>query len=331
MNPSKLARNIMVTKVTTLSPRQHVLNGIARLLRQKISGAPVVDAEGRYVGVFSEKCCMRVLKATATLASRQKQSLRQPLARQFMTTRLTTLRPNMEVFEAVGLLLRHRISGAPVLDESGNYLGIFSEKGSMRALIDAAYEQLPARPVSAFVDDDPQRTIGEDLDLLSVAQIFLDTPYRRLPVLHEGRLVGQVSRRDVLRAQHHLSKYLADPDQALAEFSQSIDSEEATAGDVQARAQEQSPGDEGFLIQGFMDTKALSTSPDADLLSLAEIFLDTPYRRLPVVSGDKLNGQVSRRDVLSATYDLMAIAPPAEYNLLYLSALVDRTDAPPLG
>ena len=50
------------------------------------------------------------------------------------------------------------------------------------------------------MDKDRQRIISEDLDLMSIAQIFLDTPYRRLPVLREDTLIGQVSRRDVIRA-----------------------------------------------------------------------------------------------------------------------------------
>ena len=56
---------------------------------------------------------------------------------------------------------------------------------------------------------------------------------------------------------------------------------------------------------------------------MAQIFFDTPYRRLPVLRDERLMGQVSRRDLLSATHDLMAIAsPPPEKALLYLSALV---------
>ena len=77
-----------------------------------------------------------------------------------------------------------------------------------------------------------------------------------------------------------------------------------------------------------MDTKAHTITQETDLLSIAQIFLNTNYRRLPVLSDGKLVGQVSRRDVLHATYDLMAVAPQREATLLYLSALVDRGDAP---
>ena len=98
---------------------------------------------------------------------------------------------------------RVTISGAPVVDGSGKYLGVFADKCSMQVIMDAAYEQLPSSEVRLFMDTGAQ-TIEPDTHLLSIAQIFLLTPYRRLPVLENGELVGQVSRRDVLKAAHSL-------------------------------------------------------------------------------------------------------------------------------
>ncbi|MEM6655211.1 MAG: CBS domain-containing protein [Planctomycetota bacterium] len=122
------------------------------------------------------------------------------VARDFMVTRLVTLRPEMDVLDAVRLLLKNRISGAPVIEPDGRYLGVFSEKCSMQVLLDAAYEQLPTNEVRAFMDTQP-RTISPETQLLSIAQLFLLTNYRRLPVVDDdGMLLGQVSRRDVLSA-----------------------------------------------------------------------------------------------------------------------------------
>ena len=121
-------------------------------------------------------------------------------AREFMVTKLITLRPDMEVFDAVQMLLRNRISGAPVVGPRGEYLGVFSERCSMQVLLDAAYEQLPSNHVGAFMDTEA-KTIAPETQLLSIAQVFLLTNFRRLPVVDEdGHLMGQVSRRDVLHA-----------------------------------------------------------------------------------------------------------------------------------
>jgi len=122
------------------------------------------------------------------------------VARQFMATKLVTLHPDEDALSAIKKLLHHRISGAPVVDNEGNFLGIFSEKTSMRFILDAAYSQLPSNRVSAFMNTDIQRLITADTDWLQCAQIFLSTPYRRLPVLEGSKLIGQVSRRDLLNA-----------------------------------------------------------------------------------------------------------------------------------
>ncbi|MCC9604973.1 CBS domain-containing protein [Blastopirellula sp. JC732] len=117
-----------------------------------------------------------------------------------MATKLVTLRPEDDALDAIRKLLQYRISGAPVVDDAGNYLGVFSEKTSMSFLLDAMYEQLPSNEVRAFMNTDPNRTVDEEADLLQCIQIFKSTEYRRLPVLRDGKLVGQISRRDVLNA-----------------------------------------------------------------------------------------------------------------------------------
>ena len=210
MDRPKLAKDIVVTKLVTLPPDRDVFKAMGLLLKHRISGAPVIDDNRKYVGVFSEKCCMSVLTLAIQLADqgddeRGKPAVAKKLAKDVMVAKLTTLSPDMDVFQAIGYLLKHRISGAPVVDDQKNLLGVFSERYCMRVLIESANYQLPTAEVSAFMDKDLGRTIPEDTDLLSIAQIFLDTHYRRLPVLRDGKLVGQISRRDVLRVAHKLS------------------------------------------------------------------------------------------------------------------------------
>ncbi len=125
------------------------------------------------------------------------------VARDIMTKRLVTLHPDMDVFAAIDVLLKNKISGAPVVDRDGTYIGIFSERSSISLLVAAAYDGIPTNEISRFVDRDAV-TISPETDLLTIAQTFLSHHDRRLPVLYEGRLVGQVSRRDLLRAAHQL-------------------------------------------------------------------------------------------------------------------------------
>jgi CBS domain-containing protein len=146
----------------------------------------------------------------------------------FMVTDLVTVPPEADVLDAVRLLLKHRISGMPVVDGDGRYLGVFSEKCSMHVLLDAAYEKLPVREVRAFMDSEAQ-TISPETHLLSVAQVFLLTPYRRLPVLEDGRLVGLVSRSDVLQCWMDLIAEVpsSSSEVTLMYFSELFSAEEA--------------------------------------------------------------------------------------------------------
>lgn len=121
------------------------------------------------------------------------------VAADIMTTRLVKLRPETDVFKAIEVLVKKKISGAPVVDADNRLLGVFSEKCCMQVLVDAAYEGLPTNDVAAFMVKDPF-CVNEDLQLLSIANYFLISPARRVPVVRDGVLVGQISRRDVIRA-----------------------------------------------------------------------------------------------------------------------------------
>jgi len=318
MDRPRTASEIMVTKLVTLAPETHVSQGITHLLRHNISGSPVVDGDHNYLGVFSEKCCLNVLLVTAELMNLHEETkVQSPLAKDFMATRLITLTTEIDVFDAIGFLLKSHISGATVVGLENVFLGIFSEKTSMKVLVDSAYDQLPTSTVGAFMNTETERIISEKTELLSVIKLFIETPYRRLPVLHDGKLVGQVSRRDALRAQNNLAQYLnpKEKDYAILEMN--------------AQASEASPHQLPSLeVASFMDCNARTITPEMDLFSIAHIFLSTPYRRLPVLENGKLVGQISRRDVLHATHDSMALPSQTQGKPLYLSSLTQPRETP---
>ncbi len=112
---------------------------------------------------------------------------------------LVTLSPEQEVNNAARVLLDHHISGAPVVDASGALVGILTEKDCLRAALEASYYRDWGKAVSAYMARDVT-TMDASLDILSACQVFLDGPFRRFPVIEDGRLVGLVSRTDILRA-----------------------------------------------------------------------------------------------------------------------------------
>ena len=135
-----------------------------------------------------------------------------------MTSRLVTLDPEMDVFKAIELLLKHKISGAPVIDKNRRLLGMFTEKSCLEVMVAAAYDGLPAHEVGSFMSE-PADTVTESTGMLSMAQIFLDQRTRRLPVLRDGKLVGQVSRRDLIGATMKLVRRSPDRSRNLLYLS----------------------------------------------------------------------------------------------------------------
>lgn len=125
--------------------------------------------------------------------------LRAMRVRDYMAASLVVLHPEMEMLHAVHLLVQNRISGAPVTDDRGNLVGVLSELDCMRVALAAGYHEEYGGLVGEYMSTDV-RTVQADDSIVDLAQRFLDAPYRRYPVLQDNRLVGQVSRRDVLRA-----------------------------------------------------------------------------------------------------------------------------------
>lgn len=117
----------------------------------------------------------------------------------FMATRLVTLHPQTNVVEALSVLLDKKISGAPVVDDAGALVGVLSEVDLMKVIIQDSYYDEAAGVVGDFMRF-PVDTVEADTDIYSLAERFLTEHRRRYPVVRYGKLVGQISRRDVLRA-----------------------------------------------------------------------------------------------------------------------------------
>jgi len=124
----------------------------------------------------------------------------------YMVTKLVTFTPEMNAIAAIQNLLRYKISGAPVLNEEGNIIGIFSEKDGMNTILDSSYHNEVGALVSDLMSTEVF-TVFENLSIMEVAEKFITTSFRRFPVVDKNnRLVGQISRRDVLKAVEDLSK-----------------------------------------------------------------------------------------------------------------------------
>lgn len=125
--------------------------------------------------------------------------LRNISVRDHMATNLVTFTPSMGVFEAIRELLKHKITGAPVVDEQGHLVGSFSEMDCLHVVLDAAYHEQMGGKVGEYMNTEIE-TVSPDTSILEVAERFQKSRLRHFPVMEDGRLVGLISRVDVLRA-----------------------------------------------------------------------------------------------------------------------------------
>ena len=120
-------------------------------------------------------------------------------AEQYMSSDLVTFSPAMDLHCAIRLLLKNRISGAPVVDGQGRLVGILTKKDCLKVAFSASYHQESGGHVAEFMSREVQ-TVDAKSDVVEVAELFLNSRFRRFPVMRNGRLVGVISRHDVLRA-----------------------------------------------------------------------------------------------------------------------------------
>lgn len=122
-----------------------------------------------------------------------------PRIDEFMDSVVPVLSPDTPIMKAVDFLLRHRVTGAPVVDADGNLLGIITETDLLKLVTEGISGEPPTEAtVSEYMTPDVV-TVEPTVDIYYVAGIFLKNKIRRLPVVKDGKIVGAITRYDLLR------------------------------------------------------------------------------------------------------------------------------------
>ena len=124
--------------------------------------------------------------------------------KEFMAKQLITFQSDTPIETAMESFLENKISGAPVLDNEGNLVGGLSEKDCMKTLFESSYYNNLGGFVKEYMSTN-LKTINIHDTLSNVADEFIKSRFRRFPVMEGDKLVGQISRRDILRAIVKLS------------------------------------------------------------------------------------------------------------------------------
>jgi CBS domain-containing protein len=118
---------------------------------------------------------------------------------------IITFKPDQSIQEVISIIINKKIAGAPVLDDQHHLVGIISEKDCLRLIVDQAYYNMPAetRKVSDYMTPNV-RTLSSKTNIVDAAIEFLNSPIRRFPIVDDGILIGQVSRRHILKAAQNI-------------------------------------------------------------------------------------------------------------------------------
>ena len=121
--------------------------------------------------------------------------------RDYMTTNLITFTPQQSVEEVIETLIKNRISGGPVVNDRNELIGIISEGDCIKQISDSRYYNMPMahRTIEQCMAKNVD-TIDGNMNVFDAASKFISAKRRRFPIVENGKLVGQISQKDILKA-----------------------------------------------------------------------------------------------------------------------------------
>ena len=127
------------------------------------------------------------------------------LVKDIMTTNLVLFTVEQSIHEVMNSFIKNKISGGPVVDDRGKLIGVISEGDCMKEVSDSRYFNMPIldKSVGHFMTKEVE-TLPASMTLFDAASRFHETSRRRFPVLDNNKLVGQISRKDIVIAAINL-------------------------------------------------------------------------------------------------------------------------------
>ncbi|WP_242134284.1 CBS domain-containing protein [Aestuariivivens marinum] len=119
----------------------------------------------------------------------------------YMTRHLITFKPDQTIESVMQTLIKHRISGGPVVNEKNELIGIISEGDCIKQISESRYYNMPMqdKTIEKHMVANVE-TIDGNMNIFDAANKFLNAKRRRFPIVENGKLVGQISQKDVLKA-----------------------------------------------------------------------------------------------------------------------------------
>jgi CBS domain-containing protein len=115
-------------------------------------------------------------------------------AKDIMQKELITVKKDCTIFDAVKIMVKDKISALPVVDDQMNLVGIITEKDMMKLLYN--FENSKCK-VCEFMTEAPI-TFEPTTSLLDICDCLINSSFRRVPIVSGKKLVGIISRRNVI-------------------------------------------------------------------------------------------------------------------------------------
>ena len=123
----------------------------------------------------------------------------------YMTRTLITFTPDQTIESVMQKLIKNRISGGPVVNEKNELVGIISEGDCIKQISESRYYNSPTQ--DSHVENHMVKnveTIDGNLNIFDAANKFLSAKRRRFPIIEDGKLIGQISQKDIVKAAMQL-------------------------------------------------------------------------------------------------------------------------------
>lgn len=251
-----IVRNWMSSPVITVTPETHLADARRIMNAEHIRALPVVD-DGKLVGIITRRGLLRIDFSTIIgEEGRCDIDLKDEVVGHIMTTSPIATPQSAAMPKAARSMMENKITALPVLNDKGELVGILTSSDVFRAIL----AELPELKQDIRVKDYMTRevvTIDPDTSLLETHRLMGTKRVRSLPVLDEGRLVGIVTRTDVMGA---------DPSRLASRFNQ----------EVSLKILVQS-------VEKLMSRELVTIGAEQSILDAAQLMLKHKIHSLPVV------------------------------------------------
>ena len=126
----------------------------------------------------------------------------QILVSDYMTTNLITFKAGDSLDHVIEQLITHKISGGPVVNDENELIGIISEGDCIKHISDSMYYNMPMDSTNTVEKNMvlAVETIDKNMNIFDAATKFISSKRRRFPIVENGKLIGQISQKDILKA-----------------------------------------------------------------------------------------------------------------------------------